>query len=98
MLRAGPTEHILTASTNRGKFALDDPEMGEDITAGCRLEIWLAGQWISGTVRHMVECYPGQSQVGLFEPAEGPAIHGYYFEANGGGICGLCVGQRVRLL
>jgi Domain of unknown function (DUF5348) len=91
---------VLVASTNRGRFALDDPQEGADITSGQALDIWLAGQWIPGRVEHMTECYPGQSMTRLFQPESelGPrTVHGYYFLADKGGICGLCIGQKVRL-
>ncbi|MGB8343496.1 MAG: hypothetical protein WCD86_01365 [Ktedonobacteraceae bacterium] len=39
--------HRLVASTNRGRYALDDPN-GPDLTAGDRIAILLGGQWTAG--------------------------------------------------
>jgi Domain of unknown function (DUF5348) len=80
--------HTLVASTNRGRYALDDPE-GQDITSGDRIAVWLGGQWIEGSVEHTGSLYANESS--------GRPERGYYFVASNGGVCGLCTGMRVRL-
>jgi Domain of unknown function (DUF5348) len=82
------TIHTLVASTNRGRYALDEPK-GQDITSGDRIAIWLAGQWTLGRVEHGGTLYASE--------ASGRAERGYYFVASNGGMCGLCSGMRVRL-
>ena len=54
------TMHTLIASTNRGRYALDDPA-GHDITSGDRMAIWLGGQWIEGSVEHAGSRYANES-------------------------------------
>jgi hypothetical protein len=83
------TIYTLVPSTNRGRYALDDPE-GQDITGGDSMAIWLGGQWIEGSVEHAGGLYANESS--------GQAQRGYYFVARNGGVCGLCAGMRVRLL
>jgi hypothetical protein len=82
------TFHTLVASTNRGRYALDDPE-GQDITGGDCIAIWLGGQWIEGSVEHAGKLYASE--------ASGRTERGYYFVASNGGVCGLCTGMRVRI-
>ena len=82
------TIHTLVVSTNRGRYALDDPE-GQDITAGDRIAVWLGGQWTLGSVEHAGSLYVNESSR--------RAERGYYFVARNGGVCGLCTGMRVRL-
>jgi hypothetical protein len=81
--------HTLVASTNRGRYALDDPE-GQDITSGDSMAIWLSEQWIEGSVEHAGMLYASE--------ASGRAERGYYFIARTGGMCGLCAGMHVRLI
>jgi hypothetical protein len=54
------TKHTLVPSTNRGRYALDDPE-GQDITGGDRIIVWLGGQWIEGSVEHAGMLYANES-------------------------------------
>jgi hypothetical protein len=82
------TIHTLVASTNRGRYALDESE-GQDITGGQSIAIWLAGQWTLGSVEHGGKLYASEAS-GRVEP-------GYYFIASNGGVCGLCIGMQVRL-
>ena len=82
------TMHTLVVSTNRGRYALDDPE-GQDITGGDRIAVWLGGQWIEGSVEHAGSLYASESS--------GRPERGYYFVARNGGMCGLCTGMRVRI-
>lgn len=46
------TIHILVASSNRGRYALDDPEHGHDLTAGEPVEVRLGGTFIRGRVEY----------------------------------------------
>jgi Domain of unknown function (DUF5348) len=82
------TVYTLVPSTNRGRYALEDPVEGRDITGGDALAIQLDGRWIEGRVEH----------ARLYAIARtGQVEQGYYFIARNGGICGLCVGMKVRL-
>ncbi len=76
----------LVLSSNRGRYALDTPD-GADIISGQTIEVYIGGQWVMGTVEHTGHLYASES---------GRAASGYYFMAANGGICGLCVGMRVR--
>jgi hypothetical protein len=46
------TISTLVASSNRGRYALDDPETGHDLTSGEPIAILLGGQWIPGRIEH----------------------------------------------
>ncbi len=88
------TIHTLVASSNPGRYALDE-QNGSDITTGQPLAIWLAGYWTPGRVEHSTYpdaagCYAltGMAQVRI----------GYYFMAHDGTVCGLCTGMQVRLI
>lgn len=85
------TVHTLVASSNRGRYALDDPQAGQDITSGDALAILLAGKWIEGSVERTGNIYAD-------EHGARPVTGGYYFVARGGGICGLCAGMKVMVL
>ncbi len=92
-------EGTLVASSNSGKYAIDDPVESQDISSGTSLSIQLGGQWIDGSVEYASELYVNMGMQYLGEPPRLPrVIDGYYFIARGGGICGLCVGMKVRLL
>jgi hypothetical protein len=81
-------EGRLQASSNRGRYALDS--IGGDLTSGDRCEIWLEGRWIAGRIEHAGRLYTDESS--------GHPLRGYYFVADNSGMCGLCVGMRVRVL
>ncbi|SRR6266487_547488 len=55
--------HVLTWSSNRGRYCFDDPESGHDITSGEPISIEvLSGVWVDGSVEHSstsdgVGCY-----------------------------------------
>jgi Domain of unknown function (DUF5348) len=83
------TEGILVASSNRGRYALNDAEEGCDLTSGDVCEVWLGGQWARGSIEHTHSLYADE--------VTNRIERGYYFRAEGGGICGLCVGMKVRL-
>jgi hypothetical protein len=83
------TIHTLVPSTSRGRYALDDPVSGQDITSGQPLLILLGGHWIEGSIEHAGELY-------ALEHAAQPVSSGYYFLANDGSVCGLCAGMKVR--
>jgi len=84
-------EGTLIASSNRGRYAFDE-EQGppySDITSGQLCAIRLAGQWVSGSVEHTHSLYADE--------VTGRVERGYYFIAEDGSRCGLCVGIRMRL-
>jgi hypothetical protein len=91
--------YTLVPSTNRGRYALDDPQEGHDLTCGESCFIWLSGQWVHGHVEHSgmpsTLRFPDAEGVYTLTNADGLRI-GYYFIATGGGVCGLCAGMRVR--
>jgi hypothetical protein len=80
--------YTLVPSTNRGRYALDDPQ-GYDLTAGDVVAILIAGRWREGTSEngavYSIEALPHQ------------AVKGYYFITRDGERCGLCIGMQVRL-
>jgi hypothetical protein len=84
------TEGTLVVSTNRGRYAVGDAETGADLTSGDRIAVWLGGQWVDGSVesgaRLSTEVVP-----------PGHPTRGYYFISDVGGVCGLCVGMKVRM-
>ena len=80
-------EGRLQASPNRGRYALEGT--GGDLTSGDTCEIWLGGRWVAGNIEHTGRLYADESS--------GRAVRGYYFVARDGGVCGLCVGTRVRV-
>lgn len=43
--------HTLVTSSNRGRWSLDSAD-GHDVTSGERLEVYLGGKWIKGSVEH----------------------------------------------
>jgi len=89
--------YTLVPGSNSGRYALDEPD-GPDITSGQSLEIRLGETWIPGRVEYSRELYVNMGMQYWGEPPREPrVIDGYYFEARGGGICGLCAGMEVRL-
>ena len=82
------TEGTLVVSSHSGRYAIDDPEDGQDLTSGQPVEICLGGLWISGSIEHAGRLYAIES----LQPQRG-----YYFAADRGEICGLCAGMRVRI-
>ncbi len=85
-------EGTLVASSNRGRYALDEAETGPDLTSSQVCDIWLDGRWVKGRIEHAGSLYAiGEGG------APGRLFSGYYFLAGGGGICGLCTGMRVRV-
>jgi len=84
------TESIstLVPSTNAGRYALDDPISGPDVTSGQPLAVLLGGHWIEGRVEHAGNLYVSRRS--------GQTERGYSFIATDGTICGLCAGMQVR--
>ena len=80
--------YTLVPSTNRGRYALDDPD-GSELTSGQPVTLLLGGSWTLGRVEHGNYLYAVES-IGR------PAQRGYYFLAEDGTVCGLCVGMQVR--
>ncbi len=91
--------YTLVPSTNRGRYACDDPD-GGDVTTGQHLAILLGGRWTPGRVEHSnypSHQYPDAPGCYALTGVEGVKI-GYYFVAKGGVVCGLCTGMLVRLM
>jgi len=82
------TVHTLVPSTNRGRYALDDPN-GPDLTSGDAVAILLGGTWTLGSVEHASHLYASEST--------GQTERGYSFRAADSSVCGLCTGMRVRI-
>lgn len=92
------TEGTLVASSTQGRYCLGEPEFGREITAGQPLAIMLNEQWIEGSVEYAHEMYTNMGMQYLGELPRLPRVlDGYYFIGKDGGICGLCVGMKVRL-
>ena len=91
------TISTLVASSNRGRYALDDPD-GSDLTTGQPLAILLGGYWIEGRIEHSntpSQPYPDEGCYALTGMLQ--VRIGYYFVATDGLVCGLCTGMSVRL-
>ena len=84
--------HILVPSTNKDRYALDDPEHGQEITSGSSIAILLHGKWIEGKVKHAEFLRTGDYSIK--ERVSG----GYYFIAREGNIYDLCSGMKICLL
>lgn len=83
------TIYTLVPSTRRGRYALDDPLHGQDLTSGQSLALLLGGRWIDGSIEHASGLYAS-------EHTTRPVSSGYYFLASDGTVCGLCAGMKVR--
>ena len=95
-------EGSLVLSDNRGRYAVGHATNGPDLSSGRSIQVFLDGRWASGVVEYYPDSiYASMGPQTLEEVplmAERPkAIAGYYFAADGGGICGLCVGMKVRV-
>ncbi len=84
------TVYMLVASTNRGRYALDRPD-GPDVTSGAVIAVQLGGQWIEGSIEHTGNLY-------AVEYGLRALVSGYYFQATRGGVSGVCVGMKVKVL
>ena len=92
------TVYALVPSTNRGRYALDDPQ-GYDLTSGQPVSILLGGYWTEGRVEHShfpSKKYPDVAGIYSITGIDTLQI-GYYFLALDGTVCGLCTGMSVRL-
>ena len=81
--------YTLVPSTSRGRYALDDPLHGQDLTSGQPLALLLGGCWIDGSIEHASGLYTS-------EHTPQAVSSGYYFLASDGNMCGLCAGMKVR--
>ncbi|HZR41990.1 MAG TPA: DUF5348 domain-containing protein [Ktedonobacteraceae bacterium] len=81
---------VLVASSNAGRYALDHPTYGPDLTSGTVVSIQIGGRWVRGHVEHYNGAYAGTEQ-----PARTKG--GYVFIDEQGNICGLCAGLCVKL-
>ena len=52
----------LVPSTNAGRYALDDPVSGPDVTSGQPLAVLLGGHWIEGRVEHAGNLYASERE------------------------------------
>jgi hypothetical protein len=84
-------EGMLIASSNRGRYAVQDAEQGSylDLTSGMPCEVWLGGNWVAGTIEH--------GALYIIRDLSSTASRGYYFVDTIGERCGLCLGMKVRL-
>lgn len=97
------TEGTLVLSSNRGRYAIDDPTYGPDLSARLCILVCIGNQWVPGRVEYNhdpIYATLGPQTLGeVAQMATKPkAIGGYYVELDGGEIVGLCVGMRVRIL
>jgi Domain of unknown function (DUF5348) len=83
-------EGKLVHSTNSGRYAIDDPQTGDEIGKGQICDIFLGGIWIKGRIEHSGNIYAS-------EGTAQQAYSGYYFSADNGGICGLCTNMKIRI-
>lgn len=84
--------HILVLSTNKGRYALDDPDHGQEVTSGSSIAILLHGQWIEGKVKHAEFLHAGEYNI------KERVLVGYYFIASDGNVYDLCSGMKICLL
>ena len=94
------TIYTLVPSTNRGRYATDDPEYAHDLTTGERISVLLGGTWVEGRVEHATApAAPLQADMAGYYALSGVdgVKVGYYFLAADGTLCGLCAGMKVRL-
>jgi len=87
----------LVASTTGGRYALDDAQYGRDLSSGQPVEILISGQWISGRIEYATDIYANEGLQFLGDKPKKPVIGGYYFIGSDGGVCGLCLGMKVRI-
>ena len=84
--------HILVPSTNGSRYALDDPDHGQEVTSGSSIAILLHGQWIEGKVKHAEFLHAGDYNI------KERVLDGYYFIASDGNVYALCFGMKICLL
>jgi Domain of unknown function (DUF5348) len=73
------TIYTLVASTNRGRYCLDDPECGHDLTSGEPIALLLGGHWIEGRIEHSTMydqpgCYHSADDGKHHQPAHEAAV------------------------
>lgn len=83
-------EGKLVHSSNSGRYAMNDPETGSEVTNGQVCEVFLGGTWIPGSIEHSGNLY-------AIEGTTQQAFSGYYFISDAGGVCGLCIDMKVRI-
>ena len=81
------TIYTLVPSTSRGRYALDDPLHGQDLTSGQSLALVLGGRWIDDSIEYASCLYAN-------EHMPQAVYSGYYFLASDGNVCGLCEGRE----
>lgn len=74
----------------RGRYAVRvDDDYAPELSSGQSLMVKLGGQWVAGRVEHGARY--------ASEIANSRTVRGYYFIADDGSVCGLCVGMTVRV-
>ena len=91
-------EGVLSPSSYQGKYAVGERPF--DLLRAMVCEVFLAGRWVRGVVRHS-HVYPCGMD-GMVVHKELGAFDTYYLaledEQGETTLCGLCVGMRVRVL
>lgn len=98
MANEGTIYTLVASSNTSGRYALDEPG-GPTISSGQGLAILLNGVWTEGSVEHASHMYVNRGLQYLGDKGpESRTLEGYYFIGSHGGVCGLCVGMKVRLI
>ena len=95
------TTSSVIPSTNRGRYALSEPDEGDDrdLTGGDALSILLGGQWRKGQIKHARRALlRSPHRPGTTTSWDRGIQPGYSFIARDGSVCGPCTGMQVRLL
>lgn len=96
-------EGRLVLSSNRGRYAIGDPDNGPDLSSNRHVEVKLGDRWIPGRIEYDHDAIYATLGPQVLEDVpklkDAPrGIGGYYFNAETGETCGLCVGMEVRVL
>lgn len=82
-------EGDLVASVQvRGRYTVGKD--GPELNTGQRVTICVYGHWTRGNVAHGGAIYATESD------GNERTVRGYYFVADDGSVCGLCVGMTVQ--
>jgi hypothetical protein len=85
--------HVLTWSSNRGRYCFDDPQSGKDIISGEPITQESLQKAVSAAMAK------GMSLAGALDATTGKVtglFAGYYFLSIDGQILGLCTWMHVR--
>ena len=90
-------EGTLVLSTNSGRYAINDPVDGRDLTNGDAVIVMAGDSWVHGWIAHSSE----HSTAGVYAAERAKYDHikivGYYVQLEAGGVLGLCSGMKVRV-